>query len=137
MVRRCLIAGLAVEAAILVGCRDSSSRRTNGGPAPGTLTFTRDVAPIFFQECVACHRPGESAPFSLLTYREARQRARTIVSVTQSRFMPPWLPDQGYGEFAGERRLTDTHRERSKGTPPICRLGRSSLKGGDSANRTS
>ncbi|MBI3493470.1 MAG: tetratricopeptide repeat protein [Acidobacteria bacterium] len=106
-----LIAGLAVEVASLVGCRDSDSRRTNGKPASGTLTFTRDVAPVFFRECVACHRPGESAPFSLLTYRDVKRRARTIVAVTRSRFMPPWLPDPGYGQFAGERRLTDAQIE--------------------------
>jgi Flp pilus assembly protein TadD len=75
------------------------------------LTFTKDVAPIVFQECALCHRPGESAPFSVLNYREVRQHARKIVAATQSRFMPPWLPEAGYGEFAGERRLTDSQIE--------------------------
>jgi len=94
--------------ASLVACRGSSG--TNRGE-PGTLTFTRDVAPIVFQHCVACHRPGELAPFSLLTYQDVRQRARTIVTATERRFMPPWLPEKGYGQFAGERRLTDTEIE--------------------------
>jgi len=105
------IVGLAVGMASLVSCRDSSSRETKGEPAPSQLTFTKHVAPIVFQECAPCHRPGESAPFSVLNYQEVRQRARKIVTVTQSRFMPPWLPEAGYGEFAGERRLTDAQIE--------------------------
>lgn len=76
-------------------------------PAPGPLTFTRDVAPILFQECATCHRPGGAAPFSVLDYQEVREHARTIVAATRKRFMPPWLPEPGYGEFAGERRLTN------------------------------
>jgi hypothetical protein len=68
-------------------------------------TFTRDIAPIIFRNCTGCHRPGQSGPFSLLTYRDVAKRARQIAEVTASRFMPPWLPEPGYGEFAHERRL--------------------------------
>lgn len=70
-------------------------------------TFNRDVAPIVFSSCSTCHRPGEAAPFSLLTYRDVRAHAEQIVEVTTSRFMPPWLPLPGYGEFEGNRRLAD------------------------------
>jgi Tfp pilus assembly protein PilF len=70
-------------------------------------TFNKDVAPIVFNNCAPCHRPGESAPFSLLTYSDAKKRATQIAAVTASRYMPPWLPEHGKGEFAGERRLTD------------------------------
>ena len=73
-------------------------------PAP---TFTRDIAPILYDNCAVCHRPGESAPFSLLTYADARKRAWQMGLVTESRFMPPWKPEAGYGRFAGARRLTD------------------------------
>jgi tetratricopeptide (TPR) repeat protein/mono/diheme cytochrome c family protein len=76
-----------------------------------TVTFNRDIAPLVFQNCAACHRPGEAAPFPLLSYEDVRQRAEQIVEVTHSRFMPPWLPKQGYGEFVGERRLTDAQIE--------------------------
>jgi tetratricopeptide (TPR) repeat protein/mono/diheme cytochrome c family protein len=72
-----------------------------------TPTFSRDVAPIVFANCVTCHRPGELAPFSLLTYGDARQHATQIAAVTKSRFMPPWKPEHGDIAFAGERRLTD------------------------------
>ncbi len=78
------------------------------GPAPAdTMTFTRDVAPILYRRCAVCHRPDGAAPFSLLTYPEARERAALIAAVTASRHMPPWLPAPGYGAFADERRLTE------------------------------
>jgi hypothetical protein len=76
------------------------------GPQPG-VTFTRDVAPILYRHCVACHRPGEVAPFPLLTYQDAAKRAALIARVTASRYMPPWQPESGYGHFEGERRLKD------------------------------
>ena len=69
-------------------------------------TFTRDIAPILYRNCSACHHPGEAAPFSLLTYEDAKKRAAQIAAVTHSGYMPPWLPQEGYGEFAGARRLT-------------------------------
>src|SRR5439155_3986958 len=72
---------------------------------PGTLSFNKDVAPILFENCAACHRPGRSGPFSLLTYADARKHAKQMAEVTQRRYMPPWLPEPGYGEFTGERRL--------------------------------
>lgn len=71
------------------------------------VTFTKQIAPLMFERCAPCHRPGESAPFSLLTYTDAKQHAKQIASVTRSRFMPPWLPDPG-PKFDGERRLTDS-----------------------------
>jgi tetratricopeptide (TPR) repeat protein len=78
-----------------------------GAQTPLETTFSNDVAPIVFARCAGCHRPGGSAPFSLVTYAEASARARQIAAVTKSRYMPPWRPEPGYGEFAGERRLTD------------------------------
>lgn len=69
-------------------------------------TFNRDVAPIVFANCVACHHPGGSAPFPLTTYREVKKRAQLIVKVTGMRYMPPWLPVPGHGEFEGARALT-------------------------------
>src|SRR5579864_4591333 len=69
-------------------------------------TFSRDIAPIIFNHCSACHRPGESGPFALLTYDDVKRHAKQIVTVTESRFMPPWLPQSGYGDFANANRLT-------------------------------
>jgi mono/diheme cytochrome c family protein len=70
-------------------------------------TYNKDVAPILNAQCALCHRPGEVAPFSLLTYQDAAKRAGLIATVTAKRFMPPWLPQPGYGKFEHERRLTD------------------------------
>ena len=75
------------------------------------LTFAEHVAPIVFQRCATCHRPGEPAPFSLLSYRDVRKRGRTISRVVGKRLMPPWLPVEGHGEFAGNLRLSDDEIE--------------------------
>ncbi len=74
--------------------------------APTPVTFNRDVVPILYEHCAACHRPGEAGPFSLLTYEDARQRARLIVAAVTSHVMPPWQPEAEGGEFSGERRLS-------------------------------
>jgi Flp pilus assembly protein TadD/mono/diheme cytochrome c family protein len=72
------------------------------------ITFNRNIAPIVYQNCAPCHRPGESAPFSLLSYEDAKRHAMQIADVTKRRYMPPWLPEARKGEFREERRLTDT-----------------------------
>ena len=69
-------------------------------------TFNRDIAPIIFGQCVACHHPGGLGPFSLTNYAEVKKRAKLIVQVTARRIMPPWLPEPGHGDFLGERRLS-------------------------------
>src|SRR5436309_11243953 len=71
------------------------------------VTFYRQIAPIIYQNCSPCHRPGESGPFSLITYDDVKRRAALIAGVTKRRYMPPWLPEKGYADFADERRLTD------------------------------
>ncbi len=71
------------------------------------ITSTKDIAPLLFERCVSCHRPGGDAPFSLITYAEARSRATLIATVTKSRFMPPWKSEPGYGDFIGHRHLTE------------------------------
>jgi Tfp pilus assembly protein PilF len=76
-------------------------------PAAPAATYYRDIAPILLQSCAPCHRPGQSGPFALLTYDDARRRASQIADVTRRRYMPPWLPEPGHGDFAGERRLTE------------------------------
>ena len=70
-------------------------------------TFAHDIAPIVYQNCAPCHRPGEAGPFSLLTYKDVKSHARQIADVTRRRYMPPWAPEAGHGDFAAERRLTD------------------------------
>lgn len=72
----------------------------------GEPTFTRDIAPILYQHCASCHRSGQVAPFSLLTFGDAQKRAPLLAAVTQSRQMPPWKAES-HGEFVDENRLTD------------------------------
>ncbi|HSE99215.1 MAG TPA: hypothetical protein VLD57_13180, partial [Blastocatellia bacterium] len=55
-----------------------------------SVTFTKDVAPIFYKNCIECHRAGELAPMSLLSYKEARPWARSIKEKVLTREMPPW-----------------------------------------------
>ena len=75
--------------------------------ATAKITFNRDIAPIVFHYCTSCHRPGEAGPFPLLTYQDVKKHGQQIVAVTQSRYMPPWLPDPGNVKIADERRLSD------------------------------
>jgi len=94
------ILGLAVLAALPITAGDIEGHAV-------VPTFNRDVAPILYNNCSNCHRPGEVAPFALLTYDDAAKRAKQIAAVTQARFMPPWKAEPGYGHFPNERRLTD------------------------------
>ena len=83
--------------------------------ASAKVTFNRDIAPIVFHYCASCHRPGEAGPFPLFTYQDVKKHGHQIVAVTQSRFMPPWLPEPGDVKFADERRLSDaTDRDYSR-----------------------
>lgn len=74
--------------------------------AQGKPTFSRDVAPIIHRNCSTCHRPGEVAPFPLLTYDDVSKRRKQIARVVERGIMPPWLPRKGFGEFKDERRLS-------------------------------
>jgi len=74
--------------------------------AAEAVTFNKHIAPLVFQNCAGCHRPGEVAPFSLLSYADVSKRAKQIGEVTKSHFMPPWKSVDGHGRFAGERRLS-------------------------------
>ncbi|HEY9607387.1 MAG TPA: hypothetical protein V6C85_37730 [Allocoleopsis sp.] len=83
------------------------SAQVAGNERPATVTYTKNIAPILFQNCATCHRPGQIAPFSLLTYKDAAEHAKQLASATTSRYMPPWKPEPGYGSFQNERRLTE------------------------------
>jgi Tol biopolymer transport system component/mono/diheme cytochrome c family protein len=90
-----------------IGLSQSADARRGAASAPPRTTFTETIAPIVYANCVACHRPGEAAPFSLISYEDVAKRGALIARVTESRYMPPWHAAAGYGEFVGERRLTD------------------------------
>jgi len=90
-----LVASLAAAAfAVPVTAADSDA-----------VVFSRDVAPILMRHCVGCHRPGEIAPMSLLTYRETRPWARSIRRVVVNGEMPPWFASPEHGVWANDARL--------------------------------
>src|SRR3954468_24790961 len=69
-------------------------------------TFTKDVAPILQAHCQGCHRSGEAAPFSLLTYEQARPWAKAIKAAVLRKKMPPWVADPQFGKFSNDRSMS-------------------------------
>src|SRR5579862_1548629 len=74
-------------------------------------TFNKDVLPVLQKNCQVCHRPGEAAPMSLLTYESARPWAKAMKAAVLSRKMPPWFADPKYGHFVNDARLADADVE--------------------------
>jgi hypothetical protein len=83
-----------------------AQQATVGTSPAQPVTFNRDVAPILYKHCTACHRPGQSAPMSLLTYDQARPWARAMLRQVTSRTMPPWGADPAIGHFTNDPSLT-------------------------------
>ena len=96
-----LVSTLTVSAALTASAQD-----TRVPPMQNAPTFSRDVAPILYSKCVSCHRPGEVAPMSLITYKDARPWARAIREKVIAREMPPWFADPAHGAFRNDRSLT-------------------------------
>jgi len=99
-------AATALSAAII----SASSGAAGEDPAKTIPTFSKDVAPIFYKNCTGCHRPGEIAPMSLLTYDKARPYAKEIRNKVVAGVMPPWHADKAHGKFANERGLTEQEK---------------------------
>ncbi|HZT38636.1 MAG TPA: thiol-disulfide isomerase [Bryobacteraceae bacterium] len=97
-----VVMGLAIGGTAAVMAGDGGSGSVNKD-----VTFNKDVAPILFRHCVACHRPGNIAPMSLLSYKEARPWAAAIREAVVSRKMPPWHADPNVGRFSNDARLKD------------------------------
>jgi hypothetical protein len=76
------------------------------------ITFSKDVAPIFYQHCAECHRPNDMAPFSVLTYKDVLPWVESIREKVAAREMPPWHADSRYGEFLNDRRLSTAEIEK-------------------------
>src|SRR5688572_24183812 len=90
----------------ITGCNESAVRIK--------LTFNEHIAPIIHSNCTSCHRKGEAGPFPLITYKDVRKKAKTIVKVTQSGVMPPWPADPEYQHYVGEKVLTTVQKEMIK-----------------------
>lgn len=106
--RFALIFVAACAVALLAGRTSARTQQpATSHAAAQAPTFNKQIAPIVFEYCAACHHAGGAGPFSLLTYAEVKRRAKQIAAVTHSRYMPPWLPEPGEGDFVGARRLSD------------------------------
>jgi hypothetical protein len=103
-----VVGGAGIVVSMLFYSRPGKSDTPAYVPHPThTLTFNRDIAPVILDRCAYCHRPGQAAPFTLLTYADVRKHAKQIAEVTARRYMPPWLLAPGYGDFADGRSLTE------------------------------
>jgi hypothetical protein len=99
--------GLWLTAGLLLAVIFLYQSSTNASDkASSSVTFSRDVASILHKNCASCHRAGEIAPMSLVTFKEVRPWAKSIREVVAERRMPPWLADPHYGEFANDSRLS-------------------------------
>jgi hypothetical protein len=83
----------------------ASAALLSAGTTSQPVTFYKDVLPVLQKNCQTCHRPGEAAPMSLLTYDEARPWAKSIKQAVATKKMPPWFADPHYGKFSNERTL--------------------------------
>ena len=101
MVHRGLWLGLTVTVAVF-GAETSSAR---------PVTFHRDVLPVLQKNCQGCHRAGEAAPMSLMTYQEARPWAKAIKEAVLTKRMPPWFADSAHGKWSNDRSLPQVERE--------------------------
>jgi mono/diheme cytochrome c family protein len=104
LTRLLLIVSL-VFAAGWLSLATTSANETSTAPAK-TVTFTKDIAPILYKNCAECHRPGEVAPFSVLSYKDVRPWAKSIKEQVTSKQMPPWHADPNHGDWKNDRRLT-------------------------------
>src|SRR5579859_1496531 len=92
-----IVSVVAVSAALSSASMAARADGKDDAAVPGQVpTFTKDVAPILYNHCVTCHRPGEIAPMTLLSYAEARPWAKAIKQKVESREMPPWGADPAH-----------------------------------------
>lgn len=109
MIKRMIIPVVMIAAAIVFGLSvrsANSSDATKPNKPAKNVTFSKEVAPIFYKSCAECHRPGEIAPFSVMSYKEVRPWAKSIREQVASREMPPWHADPHHGEWKNDRRLS-------------------------------
>jgi hypothetical protein len=100
------IAAAAIFSAGLFAAPALRSGSASSGAPGKEITFSKDIAPIFHKNCAECHRPGEAAPFSTLTYKEVRPWARSIKEKVTKREMPPWHADPHVGTWSNDRRIS-------------------------------
>ena len=105
MKKTLIISSMIISLAALCGFGLPTTHANNAKTAKN-VTFNKEVAPIFYKACAQCHRPGEAAPMSLLSYQEVRPWAKSIREKVVEKVMPPWHADPQHGSFRNDRRLT-------------------------------
>ena len=100
---RLRILSAALGLCMVIAAAISSESNADQKSSP---TFNKDVAPILYKNCIGCHRSGEIAPMSLVSYKEARPWARSIREKVATREMPPWYADPNHGQWANDPRLS-------------------------------
>jgi Flp pilus assembly protein TadD len=100
-----LVAACLLCAAAALPAAPAATATSAGGPAAAP-NWSGQIAPILYANCTTCHHPGGAGPFSLLTFHDAVRWGSQVATVTESHYMPPWLPEHQGGAFADERRLT-------------------------------
>src|SRR5262245_26193974 len=99
--RHIILAGLIVLILMTMPLSTRAWRTQDAGP----VTFNKDVLPILQNNCQSCHRPGQVAPMSFLSYRDARPWAKAMKAAIVTKKMPPWFADPQFGHFANARSL--------------------------------
>lgn len=107
LLKSAVLRALLLALAIVPSLRHQMVAAEATAAAPASApTFNRDIAPLLFKHCAICHRPGQTAPFTLLTFADVKKRASQIMEAVNKKVMPPWAPEPGHGDFLGERRLS-------------------------------
>jgi hypothetical protein len=99
-----VISLIGVAVAVLIALPPTQAKGSS--PPANSVTFNKDIVPIFYRTCAECHRPGEAAPFSVLTYKDVRPWAKSIKEKVVNREMPPWHADPHVGKWANDPRLS-------------------------------
>jgi hypothetical protein len=103
-----ILARSAEAAALVLVLTATGQGQTTSSATP---TFSKDVAPILYKNCVSCHRPGSVAPMSLITYQQTRPWATAIAQKVAQGEMPPWHSTDPRGTFLNDRRLTPREKD--------------------------
>ena len=83
--------------AMVTACKkDNNTTETDKVKLPDVVTYSEHIAPIIYENCTPCHRSNSAGPFNMTNYDEVKSKAKTIVKVTKSKFMPPFLKKNGY-----------------------------------------
>jgi len=97
---------VALSSSLLLSCLSADAAEPKTA-LPAKVTFSEHIAPLVFNNCYECHRPGEPTPFTLMSFQDVSKRASMLLDVMESRYMPPWHPTPGDVEFRHSRRLKD------------------------------